>query len=110
MDNLVEITLVNQSSSTDSIGQETITETTATIMGYIRSVNQSEWFSAGANDINAEYVVTVYDFEYNGQTIAEIDGVRYGVYRTYRLANSDQIELYLEKKGGVTYGKNDYRS
>lgn len=104
MDNLIEITLISETSTIDDIGQEAVTETKSTVMGNIRSVSRSEWFDAGANDINAEYVVTVYDFEYADQTVAEINGTRYGIYRTYRAANSDIIELYLEKKGGVTYG------
>lgn len=102
MDNLIEITLIAQESVTDNIGQESFTETERLVFGHFRSVSQTEWFSAGANDINAELVVTIYNFEYQDERIAEIGDVRYGVYRTYRLPNSDFIELYLEKKGGVT--------
>lgn len=103
MDSLIEITLIAQTTTTDSIGQETVREEENLVFGHFRSVNQSEWFNAGANDINAELVVTIYDFEYQNEQIAEIGDTRYGVYRTYKLPNSDFIELYLEKKGGVTY-------
>lgn len=103
MDSLIEITLIAQTTTTDSIGQEAISEEERVVFGHFRSVSQSEWFNAGANDINAELVVTIYDFEYQDERIAEIGDTRYGIYRTYRLPNSDFIELYLEKKGGVTY-------
>lgn len=105
MDNQIEITLIAQRSYYDDIGQEVTVETSNTIYGYKRSVSQSEWYSAGANDMNAELVITVYGFEYNDETIAVIDGVRYSIYRTYPITNSDFIDLYLEKKGGVTYGE-----
>ena len=103
MDNLIEISLISETSTTDSIGQQHYEETERVVFGHFRSVSRREWFDAGANDINAEIVVTIYDFEYQDETIAEIGDIRYGVYRTYRLPNSDMIELYLEKKGGVTY-------
>ena len=38
--------------------------------------------------------------DYNGETIAELNGVRYSVYRTY-LGKNETIELYLERKAGV---------
>lgn len=39
-------------------------------------------------------------YDYNGERIAELDGVRYGIYRTY-LAQNEFIELYLERKAGI---------
>ena len=39
---------------------------------------------------------------YSGERIAELEGVRYGVYRTYTPPDSDLIEIYLEEKAGVT--------
>ena len=41
--------------------------------------------------------------DYEGEELAEIDGVRYGVYRTY-LGSNESIELYLERKTGATNG------
>lgn len=102
MDNLIELTLVAQKTTIDAIGQEVVNETRRNVFGHFRSVSQTEWFNAGANAINADIVVTIYDFEYQYERVAEIGDIRYGVYRTYRVPNSDFIELYLEKKGGVT--------
>ena len=36
MDNLIEITLISETSIIDDIGQETVTETESTVMGNIR--------------------------------------------------------------------------
>lgn len=42
----------------------------------------------------------MFTYDYQGEEIAEINGDRYGIYRTY-FATTDTIELYLEKKAGV---------
>ena len=34
------------------------------------------------------------------EKIAVVDGVRYGIYRTYR-AKNETLELYLEAKAGI---------
>ena len=41
---------------------------------------------------------------YMGEKIVEYNGMRYGIYRTY--IAGDDIELYLEEKGGI-YVSND---
>lgn len=50
--------------------------------------------------MNPEYRATMFSPDYNGEQIAELDGVRYGIYRTY-LGRNETVELYLEKKAGV---------
>ena len=47
--------------------------------------------------------VTMFAPDYQGEQIAQLDGVTYGIYRTY-LGKNETIELYLERKSGVTYG------
>lgn len=42
----------------------------------------------------------MFAYDYAGETLAELDGVRYGIYRTY-LGKNETIELYLERKAGV---------
>ena len=37
--------------------------------------------------------------DYNGESIAEYAGQRYGIYRTYE-RDDELVELYLEKKAG----------
>ena len=38
--------------------------------------------------------------DYQKEELCEYDGVRYGIYRTYK-RDADHIELYLERKAGV---------
>ena len=65
-----------------------------------QSVTRTEWATAAQAGFKAQYRVTVWADEYQGEQVAIIDGVRYGIYRTYQ-PNPEEIELYLERKVGV---------
>lgn len=66
----------------------------------VQNVKRSEWAAAAHNGKRAAYCVTVWADEYQGEEIAILNGVRYGIYRTYS-PNGDEMELYLEQKAGV---------
>lgn len=84
----------------DAIGQLVPIEVPRDVFCNITSVSASEFFEAGRAGIRPELRATLFAFDYNGEEIAELDGVRYGVYRTY-LGKGETIELYLERKAGV---------
>lgn len=69
------------------------------------SVSRSEFFNAGRNGLNPQFVFTMFAGDYDGETECEYDGDTYSIYRTY-LTDSDYIELYVERKGGMN-GKNN---
>ena len=94
------ISLVAVTYTTDAIGQKTPKETSRDVFCKVESVSQSEWFEAGRSGLKAEYRATVSLDDYQGEEIAVYNGSRYGVYRTYR-KDPSEIELYLEKKGGI---------
>lgn len=71
------------------------------IWGNIRSVSRAEWYDAGRKGMNPEIVFATPLVNYCYETEAELNGVRYGIYRTYFVQGSDEIELYLERKAGV---------
>lgn len=100
MDKLVNIKLIAEVEVVDDIGETEITETATEVRGSLSSVTRDEWFSAYKADINAKHRVKVYDFEYHDEKVAELNGKRYAIYRTY-YAGGDHIELYLGEKGGV---------
>ena len=102
MDMSTVITLVNETTSQDSIGQVVTTRTTSDIYAQIRSVSGSEWSNAGLNGIRASYQITVYADEYTGQQELILDGVSYEVYRTYERRDG-KVELYVEKRTGSAY-------
>ena len=64
-----------------------------------QSVSRNEFFNAGRNGLNPQYVFTVFKSEYEGETICEYNGKTYSIYRTYE-TDDDYIELYVERKGG----------
>lgn len=94
------LTLISVSYHPDEIGQQVPTEKRRDVFCNLSSVSASEWFEAGRAGMNAEHRATMFAYDYNGEEIAELDGVRYGIYRTY-LGRNESIELYLERKAGV---------
>ncbi|MBR2311128.1 MAG: hypothetical protein IKA47_11465 [Oscillospiraceae bacterium] len=75
-------------------------ETTRDIFCNIKSITRAEWAAAANRGLKAACCVTVWADEYQGESIAILGGVRYAVYRTYQ-PNSEDMELYLERKAGV---------
>ena len=100
MDRSRILTLIEEAYKPDALGQLIPTETRRDVYCNLSSVSASEWFVGGRAGLNPEYRATMFVYDYNGERIAELDGVRYGVYRTY-LAQNEFIELYLERKAGV---------
>ena len=65
----------------------------------VESVSGREFARMGQNNIRPQLRVTLWASEYDDQDTVEIDGKKYGVYRTFR-PGADEIELYLERKAG----------
>jgi SPP1 family predicted phage head-tail adaptor len=94
------VTLISVSYSKDELEQMVPTESKREVFCQQHSISQSEFFEAGRSGLQPQHKLTVFEGDYQGETIAELDGVRYSVYRTY-LGKGDCIELYLERKAGV---------
>ena len=100
MDRSRTLKLISQTYKKDSIGQMIPEETEREVFCSVSSVSGSEWIEAGRNGIRPEVKITMFQPDYQGELITELDGTRYSVYRTY-MAKNELIELYLEKKAGV---------
>lgn len=87
-------------SDPDSLGQLLPQETSREVFCRVGSVSQTEWFNAGRIGLQAHYKLIIFAPDYQGEDTVELDGVRYGVYRSYASQN-DQIELYLERRRGL---------
>lgn len=92
--------LIRTTYKPDAIAQQVPVETKREIFCEVSGIRQSEWFSAGQNGLKPQLMLTVFCDDYEDESLVEVDGVRYGIYRTYP-AKHDRLELYLEKKGGV---------
>lgn len=69
-------------------------------MALYESVSQSEFYKGGEAGLKPEFRLTTAIIDYSGEKEVELDGKRYGIYRTYEV-DKDYIELYCERKGGV---------
>lgn len=94
--NFINVVLV------DELDEERVEKTE--ILAECESVTRNEFNIAAQSGYKSEYMLLVWHFEYSNQPYAEIDGVRYSIYRTHRKPDSDKIELYLGTKVGVYVG------
>lgn len=93
-----ECKLIAETFTQDAYGVKRSVETSTTVFCDITSVSASEWFEGGRNGLNPSKRVKMFLYDYDGEKVVEIEGVRYTVYRTY--ADRDEIELYLENRKG----------
>lgn len=64
-----------------------------------RSVRQSEFYQAAQQGMKPDFVLEMSAFDYNEETLVELNGRKYTVYRTYE-RDDEQIELYCTVKSG----------
>lgn len=94
------LTLITQTISTDTYGNEVATESKKTVYCEVASITQTEFYAAANTEIQPDFKFTVFFGDYDGQVVVEYNNVRYTIYRTYRAG--DYMELYAERKiGGI---------
>ena len=74
------------------------------VFGRVESVTRAEWFDGGREGMKPALVFITPAVNYSGEPEAELHGVRYRSYRTYRKRDTDEVELHLEEKAGVAHG------
>lgn len=81
-------------------------DTVRAVLCGTKSVGQKEFYAANATDFRPEIVFVLADYlDYNGEQLAEYNGQRYHILRTYR--TGVQLELTAERASaeeGGTYG------
>ena len=104
MDDLIY--LISQTYTEDEMGQMVPSETQTPVWAHIQSVTRAEWTDAGQRGLQPQLVAITPMVNYNGESIVQIGtgehAKRYAVYRTFFGPDTDQIELYLERKVGVS--------
>ncbi|MDD6948829.1 MAG: hypothetical protein PUI75_07360 [Subdoligranulum sp.] len=100
MDRADVMQLITVTYTDDDINQKIPAETARNVFCNVASVSASEWFEAGRAGMQAALKVTMFAPDYQGEQIAVVGGIRYGVYRTY-LTKNETLELYLERKAGI---------
>lgn len=90
------LTLITVSPDAAGVGTDPA-ETRREVFCTIRSIGQQEAYLAMGQGLNPEWKVTLaHDFEYGGERICELGGVRYDILRTY-ITETDGIELTLQR-------------
>ena len=100
MDRSDIVKLIQTTHTQDEFGVWQTEETEREVFCQVNSVTRAEFFEGGRNGLNPEYMFTMFEADYEGEPIVEYNGLRYGIYRTYR-GRRDTIELYAERKGGT---------
>ena len=104
MDRSEVLTLIGTTRTQDEYGIWRETPTARNVFCQVNSITRSEFFDAGRNGLNPEFMFSMFAGDYEGERVCEYRGQKYSIYRTY-LGRNDVIELYAERKGG-TNGSN----
>ena len=90
------LTLIAVSPEAGGVGTDRI-ETRRDVFCTVRSIGQQEAYLAMGQGLNPELkVILAHDFEYAGEGLCELGGVRYEILRTY-VTEADGIELTLQR-------------
>ena len=90
------LTLISVSPEAAGVGTEPA-ESTRDVYCTVRSIGQQEAYLAIGQGLNPELkVILAHDFEYGGERLCSLDGVRYDILRTY-ITETDGIELTLQR-------------
>ena len=90
------VDLITVSPEASGVGTEPA-ETKRSVPCTVKSVGMQEAYLAMGQGLNPELKITLaHDFEYEGERLCEIGGVRYDILRTY-ITEADGIELTLQR-------------
>lgn len=92
--------LLGKTITMNQLKQEVEVDTRTEIFAQKESISQSEFYKGGEAGLKPEFRLKTAIIDYNGEREVELDGKKYGIYRTYE-PDQDYIELYCERKGGV---------
>lgn len=109
MDRSDVIILIKDTIMTDQMGQRIPAKVPREVFCNVSSVTGTEWFSGANNGMRPEYRITMFAYDYDGETEVNIGGkiedgivlggIDFTVYRTF-IRTTDELELYLERRTG----------
>lgn len=89
--------LIQQTQGVDEYGDPVVTEVTREVFAKLGSVGQKEFYQAHAVGLQPEMKFVLADYmDYEGEALAEYDGQRYRILRTYRNGKALELTLYRE--------------
>jgi len=97
------ITLVREIPTAHGVGTEP-SESKRTVYCTLKSIGMQEAYQAMGVGLNLDLkVILAHDFEYMGEPLAELNGERFKIIRTY-ITETDGIELTLQRVAGNAWG------
>ena len=102
MDRSDVVKLISLTTSQDEYGATRKVEHAREVFCDVASVSSAEFFRAHQNSMNAAFQIKMFRYDYEGEQLLEYEGKKYAIYRTHCPRGSDDIELYVEKKEGVS--------
>lgn len=94
--NVELLTLIKRTPGMDADSNPVINETARTVFCSLRSIGQREFYEAYASDFHPEVKFVLADYlDYDNETMAEHNGQRYRILRTYR--TGQELELTAER-------------
>lgn len=94
-----ELTLIEQTFTSDNIGNQIPSEVKTTILANENSVTRNEFYNASNNGLHPSKVFLIHAYEYNNQQIVEFENERFVVIRTYK-TGFEEIELTCKRMIG----------
>lgn len=101
------LVLLSETMTKNEYGINVPTTTRTEVFCEVHSVTRAEVFEGGRNGLNPQFQFTIFNGDYNGESIVEYQEKTYSIYRTYQVPGTDYIELYVERKVG-TNGKESH--
>ena len=97
------VTLISESPEAHGVGTDP-TESERTVYCTVKSIGMTEAYQAMGLGLSPELkVILAHDFEYRGEQVCSLGGVRFRILRTY-ITETDGIELTLQREDGNARG------
>ena len=96
-----ELTLIQQTTTYDDIGNPIESDNKINVLCGLKSIGRTEFYNAAANGLKPNYIFIVHPYEYNGETYVEFSEdekpkQKYKIIKTYK-PNFEDLELTCEK-------------
>ena len=99
MDRSYPIYLISELQQEDQFGVLTPIFSKRLVYANVVSVGQREFFEGGRAGLNPEFKMTMFAFDYAGESTLEYMGRQFDIYRTFQ-NGTDTVELYVQRKQG----------
>lgn len=91
------LVLISQEHGTDDYGDAAVKETSRDVLVRLGSIGQQEFYQAHAVGLKPELKCVLADYlDYEGEELAELNGQRYHILRTFRKGQELELTLYQE--------------